>query len=106
MQVVLFYYKGMRYALRRQHERYSAFTDKQNQKLEFLADGEVVLGLDESQARSDFDQWGRYPVATLNMGEWSKALLEIAAYIDDCAARSVKKFQAEQLINNAKALKL
>ena len=104
VQVVLFSYKGARYALRRQHERYSS--EVRNQKLEFLAHGEVVLGFDESQSSAEFDEWGRYPVATLHMGDWSKALLEIATYIENYTARSVHRFKAHQLINNAKKLNI
>jgi hypothetical protein len=91
VQVVLFSYKGTRYALRRQHERYSSSMDVRNQKLEFLA---------------EFDEWGHYPVAALHMGDWSKALLEIATYIENYTARSVHRFKAQQLINNAKKLNI
>jgi hypothetical protein len=106
VQVVLFSYKGTRYALRRQHERYSSSMDVRNQKLEFLANGEVVLGLDASQSSAEFDEWGHYPVAALHMGDWSKALLEIATYIENYTARSVHRFKAQQLINNAKKLNI
>lgn len=50
--------------------------------VEFVADSETVLGLNISQDRNEFtSDWHHHGVFALKMGPWSKALLEIAAYI-------------------------
>jgi hypothetical protein len=82
--IVLFIYRGGRYGI--------VFTDNgttsmpdgdlfRSGKVEFVANGEIVLGLDVHLDNGEFAQWHYFTVNALNMGPWSKALIEIAAHI-------------------------
>jgi hypothetical protein len=105
---VLFVYKGDRYGM--------VFTDKgscimpdgegfHRGDVEFISDGKVVLGLDISISSDEF-AWRYFGVNALDLGQWSKALVEIATHINAHEAQSRTKWHNEQLITEAKNIRL
>jgi hypothetical protein len=75
--------------------------------VEFVVNGEVVLGLDISMDRDEFSStWRSFGVNALQMGSWSKALLEIAAYIRADDLQSQAKRNDEYAITKAKNIRL
>jgi hypothetical protein len=107
--IVLFVYQGARYGMVFKDTGSSIMPDGdsfQSGTLEFLANGEVVLGLDISLGNEEFAEWRYFGVNALKMGSWSKALLEIAAYIRAHDSSSRSKRNDDYAINKAKNIRL
>jgi hypothetical protein len=83
--IVCFTYQGSQYALVFKDNGGTSLPDGEvyySGTVEFVANSETVLGLNISQDRTEFtSDWRYHSVYALKMGAWSKAVLEIAAYI-------------------------
>lgn len=107
--IVLFVYQGARYGIIFKDEGSSIMPDGtyfQSGTLEFLANSEVVLGLDISLESEEFAEWNYFGLNALKMGPWSKALLEIAAYIRAHDLNSSSARNNSFAINKAKNISL
>jgi hypothetical protein len=109
IMAVLFVYKGARYGMVFKHGSGSTMPDGsyfQGGTLEFLSNGEVMLGLDVSLPDHEFSDWTYFGVNALKMGPWSKALLEIAAHIHAHVQQSRAKSDDDYTINKAKNISI
>ena len=106
---VLFVYQGTRYGMVFKDEGSMTMPDGDSfhsGTVEFIANHEVVLGLDISLGDGEFADWDYFGVNALNMGPWSKALLEIAAHIRAHDTNSTAKRNAEYALDKAKNIKV
>ncbi len=75
--------------------------------VEFVASGDTVLGLNITQEHNEYTSDWRYSgVYALKMGSWSKALLEIAAYIRAHDENSSIRYSNERVIDQAKNISI
>lgn len=104
--VICFVYDGEQYALRFKDDGTTILPDGEafhSGTVEFIANRETVLGLDISEDSSEFvSEWRYFGVNALKIGPWSKALLEIGAYIRSHDAKSRTKLDDEFTINKAR----
>ena len=107
--IVLFIYKGGRYGI--------IFTDNgtthmpdgdlsRSGKVEFIANGETVLGLDVHLNDAEFATWRYFSVNALNVGPWSKVLIEIAAHIRAHERDRSAKLHDGMTISQAKNIRI
>lgn len=104
--VVCFTYGGEQHAV--------VFTDKGGMSLpdgeyyhsgtvEFVAGSQTVLGLNITQDNGEYSNgWHNCGVYALKMGPWSKALLEIAAFIRAHSRNTSMRLHDERVIAQAK----
>jgi hypothetical protein len=108
--IVCFVYQGSQYGI--------VFVDKGGTSLpdgevfhsgtvEFVAGGDKVLGLNISQERDEYtSEWRYSSVYALRLGEWTKALLEIAAHIHAHDRNSSARWRDDAVIAQAKNISI
>jgi len=73
--------------------------------LDFIAEDAVVLSLNVSND-ADGHEWHWFDLNALNIGAWTKDLLEIAAHIDVATEDSRRHFNEKSDIDKAKKIRL
>ena len=73
--------------------------------LDFIAEDAVVLSLNVS-SDADGHEWHWFDLNALNIGPWTKDLLEIAAYINIATKDSLRHFNEKSDIDKAKKIRL
>jgi hypothetical protein len=108
--IVCFVYCGLQYGI--------VFKDKGGTSLpdgdvfysgtvEFVAASETVLGLNISQEHNEYtSEWRYSSVYALRIGEWTKALLEIAAHIHAHDRNSSARRRDEAVLAQAKNISI
>jgi hypothetical protein len=76
-----------------------------NGALDFIAEDTVVLSLNVSND-ADGHEWHWFDVNALNIGPWTKDLLEIAAHINVATKDSRRHFNEKSDIDKAKKIRL
>ena len=76
-----------------------------NGTLDFIAEDAVVLSLNVSND-ADGHEWHWFDLDALNIGPWTKDLLEIAAHIKVANADSGQNFNEKSDINKAKKIRM
>jgi hypothetical protein len=76
-----------------------------NGTLDFIAEDAVVLSLNVS-SDADGHEWHWFDLNALNIGPWTKDLLEIAAYINIATKDSLRHFNEKSDIDKAKKIRL
>jgi hypothetical protein len=108
--IVCFTYQGSQYALIFKDNGGTSLPDGEiyySGTVEFVANSETVLGLNISQQRDEFtSDWRYHGVYALKMGDWSKALLEIAAYIRAHDRNSSIRSSDERVMEQAKKISI
>jgi hypothetical protein len=106
---VLFTYQGHRYGVRFVDGGSFSLPDgdyAQHGKVDFVVDGETVLGLNISQDQEEYSRWTWFNLYAFKPGPWTKHLVEIAARIEQGKRRSLSKYHEQDLIERAKNIKL
>ena len=75
-------------------------------KVDFVADDQVVLGLNISLDGDDFPVWHWFDVYALKVGDWAKHLLEMAEHIRMKKEMSQAKYHDDDVLNRAKNIHL
>lgn len=107
--IVLFVYQGARYGIVFRDKGSSILPDGdyfQSGSLDFISNGEAVLGLDVSLGSEEFAEWRYFGVNALKMGPWSKVLLEIASHIRAYEANSRARRDDDYAIDKAKNISI
>lgn len=76
-----------------------------NGTLDFIAEDAVVLSLNVS-SDADGHEWHWFDLNALNIGPWTKDLLEIAAYINIATKDSLRHFNEKSDIDKVKKIRL
>ena len=76
-----------------------------NGTLDFIAEDAVVLSLNVSND-ADGHEWHWFDLNALNIGAWTKDLLEIAAHINVATEDSRRHFNEKSDIDKAKKIRL
>jgi hypothetical protein len=106
---VLFTYKGERYGVRFIDQGSNWLPDGDvfhSGKVDFVANGETVLGLDISLHSDEFAVWRWNNLYAFKVGPWTKHLIEIAAHIENNSQSSSKKWHEDDVIARAKNIRL
>jgi hypothetical protein len=75
--------------------------------VEFVSGGETVLGLNITLEHNEYmSDWRYSGIYSLKMGPWSKALLEIAAFIRAHGENSSNRHRDERAIDQAKNISI
>ena len=108
--VVCFTYQGGQYAMVFRDSGGTTLPDGEyfhSGTVEFVSNGETVLGLDISEDSNEFTtNWRYFGVHALRMGPWSKTLLEIAAHIRAYDANSSVQRNDQYAIDKAKNISI
>jgi hypothetical protein len=106
---ILFTYQGQRYGVRFiDHGAFSLPDGEfaQHGTVDFVVNGETVLGLKISQDQEEFSHWTWFNLYAFRPGPWTKHLVEIAALIEEGKRRSLSEYYEKDLLERAKNIKL
>jgi hypothetical protein len=106
---ILFTYQGQRYGVRFIDGGSFSLPDgdsAQHGIVDFVVDGETVLGLNISQDQEEYSKWTWFNLYAFKPGPWTKQLIEIAAHIEQGKRRSLSEYHEQDVLKRAKNIKL
>jgi hypothetical protein len=105
-----FTYKNCPYTVMFTDEGYNSHipdSDWYTGKAEFIAKGDLVLGLDISKEMwPDYKLWSWSNIFAFTPGEWMKDLIEISTIIEKRRGDSLKQFSEDDALARAKNIRL
>jgi hypothetical protein len=106
---VLFTYNHERYWIRFSDEGTTWLPDgtaDHGGKVDFLWNGDAVLGVSVFLESGEFGRWCWRDVHIFKVGEWAKDLLEIAAHIKKDEGSAIRRRSEHDAIERAKSIRL